>query len=320
MTAGGFGSGIVIAHFICYCLIEFPTMFVFFQEQSSNMLWGYIPAVLFSGIISGIVGALIALYATKLQNQAHAQRQKESLEHEANQRKLEREMNLRREIFLSGIEAVGKMQQYLLTFADMSHNPQTRSELLVGTNEALSKVAVIAEFQTIQALEKIENHHREAVVLLIEKRTEMDFNLQLKTNNDQFIQATLQRNQQLIQFLQESGNKKLPTDVVNAIHNELNANSAEITRKQKTNDRIVIESIDQLINLTQLCFQSFSISQQLGAEAIICARRELGFPIDEIQYKALVAESSTKAASQVSEQLKELIEKYKNLLEIENDK
>lgn len=283
----------------------------------------YIPPVIFGGFISGIIGAGIALYGTKLQNEANSKRQKElldeqsnqqkeRLEHEAKQRKLEREMIMRRDIYLDGIEAVGNMQQFLMAFSNINQTTEARESVLTDIAPALNKVAVIANLDTIEALNKINVFYTRNLTALIEKRMEIDNNIQYKNNLENSIQTLFQRNQQLINFLNPPNN--LTVVQIGLINSEHQNNYKEINNNQDIIKELEHQTLDQVTDLLNRCFQNNTEFIKLGADAILCIRRELDFPIDETRYKNMIEETAREDAENVTTWYKDWIEKHRHEL------
>lgn len=295
-----------------------------FQDPSNKEILGFIPAVIFSGLISGVVGAGIALFGTHLQNKSNAIRQKElleeqsrqqkeRLEHEAEQRKLEREMILRRDIYLSGIEAVGKMQQFILSFSNVNQPTEARENIINGVAESLNKVSIIANLETIKALDVLDSYYKNSLPLLMEKRMELDNDIQYKINTEIYVQNSIQRNQQLIN-LYNNPNNVLTNEQRIAINEEFQKNHNEIEESQKLIEELKHKTIDRIIELLNLCFQRANEFQKLCIDAILCVRRELSFPIDEVQYETLIKQSYQKSIEHITQWFETLVEKHRHEL------
>src|SRR5262245_30286717 len=84
---------------------------------------------------SGVVGAMIALFGTWLQNRASYRRQQEQLRHDSEQRLLERERNIKREVCLAAIESLSTFKEYIAHFGDLTLTDEQLREFMIGTEK-----------------------------------------------------------------------------------------------------------------------------------------------------------------------------------------
>ncbi|QTD94787.1 hypothetical protein [Burkholderia anthina] len=71
------------------------------------------PAAVFGNIVSGVVGSLITLFGIFLSNWHDRRLKRDELRHDAMQRDREREIALRRDVFLPAVESALSMQSAL---------------------------------------------------------------------------------------------------------------------------------------------------------------------------------------------------------------
>ena len=72
--------------------------------------------IILKGIVPVAIGSLLTLLVVWLQSRSEFNRLKIQLQHDAEQREKERQMDLRREVFLGAAETLGKQSEYINLF------------------------------------------------------------------------------------------------------------------------------------------------------------------------------------------------------------
>src|SRR4051812_18478761 len=103
-------------------------------------------------IWSGVIGASIALIGVGLQNFVQSWLQRKQQRHDEQQRRIEREMALRRDIYLEVAEATAKMKEYIISYANYSITEQQRQSILQGSTAAIHRVQIIGTIATLRTL------------------------------------------------------------------------------------------------------------------------------------------------------------------------
>lgn len=131
-----------------------------------------VPALIWSGVAGALAGAVMAMVTTLLNNRSQnsrqerqldhdadqrtrqldhdAQQREEQFEHDSEQRRIDREMSLRREVYLGAAAAAGKMQEFIGYYAKPDVSESEKLALLQGSTASLNKVHVIGSNQTIE--------------------------------------------------------------------------------------------------------------------------------------------------------------------------
>ncbi|HEY3569820.1 MAG TPA: hypothetical protein VGP73_17940, partial [Thermoanaerobaculia bacterium] len=110
-----------------------------------------IPAIVWSGVFGALAGACTVLFTTWLNNRQQNRRQMQQLAHDIEQRRTDREMSLRREVYLEAAETIGKMQEFIANYAQSDDVGSSEIIALNGSIAALNKVHVIGAKSTIEA-------------------------------------------------------------------------------------------------------------------------------------------------------------------------
>jgi hypothetical protein len=87
------------------CALAIGTLFHALPAVQPDSVIAGMPASVFGNVVSGVVGSVITLGGVLLSNWHGRGLKREELKHDATQRNHEREMMLRREVFLPAVEA-----------------------------------------------------------------------------------------------------------------------------------------------------------------------------------------------------------------------
>jgi hypothetical protein len=86
------------------------------------------------------------------QLQHDADQRKVQFEHDADQHRTDREMGLRRDVYLEATAATGKLQEFIASYARQDISENDKIVMTQGATAALNKVHIIGTNRTIEAL------------------------------------------------------------------------------------------------------------------------------------------------------------------------
>jgi thioredoxin-like negative regulator of GroEL len=207
------------------------------------------------------------------------------------QQKVAREMELRREIYLLGAESLGKMQRYLVSFADPRTTGSTQNEIVAGVVESLNKVGMIASIEMWQALDKIQEFYTATAAYLVTKK--LDF---VKTANqlrsDEEVQANLAQNLAQITAALNTANQNQDKNEQIALidrFNDLDSyfKEQEIQLRQRREGILIA-----ILGFVDDAIGAVITFQELSAPLNVMVRAELGFPLDQLAYSAMLKDSA----------------------------
>lgn len=107
-----------------------------------------VPAI-FYAITTGSTITLCGLY---MQNRSESERNTQRLRHDAFMRDREREMALRRDVYLKSAEALAHAQEYLAAFAREELAAAQHEALIRGIGGDLNKVHIVGSLPTVEAI------------------------------------------------------------------------------------------------------------------------------------------------------------------------
>jgi hypothetical protein len=234
-------------------------------------------------VIAAAVGGLISIISVVIQNWFLAKRQREQLSHDAEQRRVEREMALRREVYLEVAGATAKLQEYLLNLGNPNISAETQAEIMQGSSAALNRAQVVGTIDTLQPLNRAQEFFAVssidlslkgvAVKLAALKVTDLEKESEFLFNNRMEFAKTIlaQKDVDVKQLLETLGGalEGKEKEIKEQLEEARNAHRAEIKK-------LLIASVQAGLGYNNLLI-----------EPLIMARRELGFEIDPNAYREM---------------------------------
>ena len=163
--------------------------------QSIKELFSSVPAVVWSGV----VGALVALFGVWLQSIFQLRRQREQLAHDAEQRRLESEMDMRREVYFKVAESLARLQEFLANFIRNDISLEQNQDSIKGVWAEINKAYIVGSIETITSLNTLYEVFNTNVQRIIEKRLIVNQFLTEISNSQSKAQETIKLREQLIE-------------------------------------------------------------------------------------------------------------------------
>lgn len=116
-----------------------------------------------AAVYAATTASTITLIGLWLQNGGESRRNMERLDHDARQRDREREMTLRRDVYLEAAEALAQAQEYLAAFANVDAAPQQHEAMIKGVGADLNKVHIVGSMSTVTAVVEANQYFSQAV-------------------------------------------------------------------------------------------------------------------------------------------------------------
>ena len=101
---------------------------------------------------AALLASLLTLSGVLLANRDSRMRQTPELKHDASQRNREREMALRRDVYLRAAEAISRVQNMLMRLTDLSVSEQDFSASFCRDSSAMAQVQLVGANNTVQAI------------------------------------------------------------------------------------------------------------------------------------------------------------------------
>jgi hypothetical protein len=216
--------------------------------------------------------------------------------HERRER-INREMQIRRDVYFLAAEAVANAVVHIGKFADVNCSTEQHQALVKNYSAHTSKVHVIGEIKIIQNLAAFNEKYVEALWKLYPLRSELiarkshiDFLYRKRTDwqnvHDELLKQPSQAPSADIQIIEQFQND---------IFKEIIKLEAQLQAKILIVSKKIIEITQELIP-TQI-------------ELVLAARDELGFELNEKAYRDLITDSSARVFKNVQTAFQEMAQK-----------
>jgi len=260
-------------------------------------------------IWSGVVGAFIALAGAFLANWGHSKRQKQQLNHDlavhkdqhahdeerqriqlshdSEERRTEREMGLRRDVYLAAAAATGNLQEHLAHSARLDIPESDRIKLLKDNTGVLNKVHLVGGSETLRAFSGIQLSFARGTISVEEGRLAI-----LKKNIDiDALRRELDELQKKRENISEAAKEAIATDAehrgfLEEYHSISEAIEGQFNLLDQAQDRLFALQLE----LGQRSFEATLQLQEALMVAVLAARSELGFKLNVHEYEASMAE------------------------------
>jgi hypothetical protein len=251
-----------------------------------------------SGLEGVIVGGLLAVIPVLL-----------TLRHETKEREKERQITLRRDVYLPAMQQIPKMLNYLCSLYNtaQSHSDEYAS--------AIDQICVVGNDETVQAAIRLSNHVSQAFCELMPEKLEID----LGANALKGLQETEERQaKEAARWLEEMKQCNLQGEVdpqkwtiIKGALELADQQRGEIIKEIRTalNARLKLISA-----LALKCMERTREAYQLLTPLIIAVRKELKCPFDEKAFRQIQQVSDAQWKQNMEAYISAVNAKSENLL------
>jgi hypothetical protein len=245
-----------------------------------------IPDVVWAAVIASVL-TITGVIITNIWNKRCLMLQ---LKHISNENDKEREMNLRRDIYLPAVEATTSAISFLARLPDVNISEYNTLNEKLG--RAMAKIEIIANMDTITAVAAINEKFIAGLLDLTSKRVplmEIDGNIHLF---DKIIKVNeVERDKALEQMKEFNAQHITDTRLWEIVQGRFDNAQAEISnyleKLGKEQDRHYKLKLEILLE----CIRTGINIQKMLPSAVIAIRKELGLPLDEAEYQKLCQKS-----------------------------
>jgi hypothetical protein len=262
-------------------------------KQVPDVVWA---AIIASGLTLG--GVLLSNRNSRLQQHA-------ALQHDAHQRDREREMSLRREVYIAAAEAISNRCNSIFRLAD----PAVSFQDLAGDQDkyaadsvALAKIDMVGAEVTVQAVNAVSQESGAAFLELMLKRVPLadrQNEIELLKNG---IDRLLKEQEQCVELTKQmtlTGNPDQWAWTV--MNNRLESVRTQIEQYMRQRDELSDTQQKESLDLFRLCWERYAAFSRLVPPAILALRDELGLPIDKEAYMRSFDDNARRGESIINE-------------------
>ena len=249
-----------------------------------------------------IVGAIFALTGIHLTNRANDKRLKTQFDHELRIKTSERELSIKKDVYLEATEAVSLGLQMLMEVANPAIPIEALGKSYLEKSSALNKAQLIADKDLFSAIINFSNELGKSYLQLLPKRLPLLENKQrIDLLNEQFTTAGSERDKMvelMKQYNLEGLNDPARWDVIQSSFER----EQELVRKALDEHELLVEGQKQhYATLTTECYQAQRHVNQFVVPLLLASRIELKIPTDESNLIELMGEVSNQQNDYIGE-------------------
>ena len=267
--------------------------------------------IILKGIVPVAIGSLLTLLGVWLQSRSESNRLKIQLQHDAVQREKERQMDLRREVFLGAAETLGKQSEYINLFSKVDFDFWKDQEILKGNIGAGNKVHLIAGIETIEAYARANQCWASALLELSKMRLKIE-EVKVELNGQESLIALLSnhRDEALASMKALVNSGPQSQDAYQFHRNRFDDLQKDISGEIMKKAKLYSKQTKLLIEISAACMTSHAEFSKWLLVVNLAARREVDLPIDENRYRelqALIVKEAQEASHAYIEDMKSWI-------------
>lgn len=250
-----------------------------------------IPAT-FWGVLAGSFFTLVGVWLT---NRAQSRRLAQQFDHERALKREERELVLKRDVYLPATEAVSAGMLLLGRLPDLSVPQDKLLDDWVARSPAIARANLVANDRTLEGLTRFHTSLSTKLFGLFGVR----MRLTLKTTERQSLMDNINRltseNGNLVTLMQDAGQHD-PTNVARraTLKRQFDIGHEKVNTLLEQHDKLNQQLLDEQLRFMALCNGAVAELNELLIPLLASARAELGLPFDTVAYAKLIREAQRK--------------------------
>ena len=273
------------------------------QTLSALLTWLELIPAAFWGIV---VGSFFTLGGVFLTNRANDRRLRAQLDHDRILKSRERELSLRRDIYLTAVEAVAAGLSSTARFANLSIPDDKLVDRYLEKSSAIAKAHVIARENTIKALANLVSEMGATYLRLFVRRYPLvaqKQRIELISNQMNAFSKERDRMLELMKLFNIDGlNDKRRWDV---IQDSFKFEQDRITKSLQEHKVMSADLRAKQLEFLKECLAENAKLSGLMVPALVAIREELELPVDEIAYRQIMEENLKKQEESLSHFLRD---------------
>lgn len=253
-----------------------------------------------------VTGSFFSMGGVVLSNRANDRRLRQQLLHDRESKNHEREMSLRKDIYLTAVEAIATGIYSLGSFANLNIPDEKITSAFTEKSPSITKIHVIAQKDTSKAVVKLVSELGAAYLRLIARRIPL-FAEQKRINfhKEQLDIYRLEQNRMLELMKQYNLSGDYDHRKWDILEKNYNFEGERIDATIKEHDSLAYGMYLKQLNLMTECIAETTELSPLIVPVLTAIRTELEMPLDEISLAELIEESIEHQKSAVEEFLRQ---------------
>jgi primosomal protein N'' len=234
-----------------------------------------------------LIGSLLTIIGVTLTNISNTKRLRIQHEHEVALRNKERDLNMRREVYMDAMEAISAGITAISRFSELSETPESLMQSYSSLSSKLGKVTIVGQNATIEALANFQLEVNGAFLRMSAKRDNFDKQLR----HSQAVEAEIEKlndklNQLTTQFTQAKVNQDY--DLSQRYLAEIDALQNDLTNLQEQERDIGNQLMQTIAKLVQTSMAEVSALNKLLVPLISLMRTELELPFNSEHFSRIL--------------------------------
>jgi hypothetical protein len=274
-----------------------------------------IPVALFVAIVGllgtllgAIMAAVIALVVNQKSNRQQTERLKIQLQHEAEQKNRDREMTLRRDVYLEAASEMANAARYIAKFGDLNLPFATHEAIVHNYGAALSKVHLVAGMEALIKVIEASNVFSRINLELNQLR----FPLLIDQKKIEFLHKSVENDiaqqQNLVTRIGQLQTANANHPEISGLATAFQELESRIQQTKQQHSELNARTATGQFALSSLVFKrTLSFAEKL-IEVSIALRKELDFDLkaDEENYKKIVREAQEQAVKEMDQYIADI--------------
>jgi len=272
-------------------------------------LWALIEKIpaTFWGVV---VGAFFALGGVALTNRATDRRQRKQLAHDRETKDRDRELSLRKDVYLAAAEAISAGFISVSRFPNLDVPHEKITEAYLEKSPAIAKVHVVAREGTARAVATFTSELAAVYLRLFAKRIPLVVQKQqLASLKEQMANFGKERDRMLDLMKQHNLEGSMDQRRWDVIERNFKFEEKRITETAQQHDQLAAPFYAAQLRYMQDCLAEMTQLTRLLVPTVVAVRRELELPIDEAAYRQVLEDGLRKQEATMREFL-ENVQRY----------
>ncbi len=241
-----------------------------------------------------IFGSFLTIIGVVLTNRSNTKRLRLQHEHERDLRNKERDLNMRRQVYMDAMESISAGITAISRFSDLHESPDALMQSYSNSSSKESRVMIVGTNETIQALASFNVELNGAFLRLSSKRENFDAIHQRNQQLEKEIEHIDQRLDEI--SAQGSENSEFTERALDSkkIQSEGRTLEEKRTKLKEEYDVLSSQLVPLIQNLVRESIDELGRLNQLLVPIVACMRAELELPFDEAFYTRVLSSGHEK--------------------------
>lgn len=240
-----------------------------------------------------LIGSLLTIIGVVLTNMSNTKRLRLQHEHERQLRNKERDLNMRREIYMDAMEAISVGITAISRFSELNETPEALMHSYTSLSANVSKVSIVGQNDTIEALANFQIELNGAFLRLMSKRDKFDADLQKSESIENAVKSIKEKLNFLSDQITKAQLSSLPQEQIDPIQAEFKKVQEELSHLQSQEEAIGNKLMQTISNLVRTSMSEVSSLNKLLVPLISLMRTELELPFNQEHFARILEKGNT---------------------------